>query len=673
MSLKRHSKYNPLSLGVILNSLLSLPTSIFESNFRRWYWLLVPLLAIVAYITVVRIGYLGDDFTLIAQAEDRQPTFGSLLPAHGNFLYRPLGLLIIWDLGVRLWGYNPFPLHVQGLLFHALTALALGLWAAEVTGRRALGLLAGALFAVFPLHLEAVGWLAAQWDALATMFGILGLWVFSLWWRKRGWPLYSLSLLLYVLALFTKDSLVTFLPLFALSAWLLTPRPGQKDLLRVSLALVPFAGVLALNLGLRLAVWGNLGGYPGVPTDYGNFFWDNLIQQIHGLLSPINTLVLGNTVAQAVGALLTVGLLVGITLYGRKWLRLLLVAGAWVLLAIVPVLNLPIKLDDLQQNRLLYLASAGYCVLVAALLYSAVVRASRLRILKLSLLGVLLLLCIAASWAQLRTWHTATVQANELNQELARLIPPPSAPRPNGMTWYLEAPPREYKGAYLMDVSLPAARHALGLTDVPSGRSASPATDAPLASDPYDAFALNFKYSPEETRFHANYVAGITAAAPPPTPQDGADGLLVWNFTDCASGAVASWRVQEAEGSCKPGPNDGLLLSSRGSDPELWGPPLGILPVRAGARFVRLRVSARYPSNPNNQTLHSQWFWAGENEKWSEADSQTIDIRQMGVPHIYWTFIPAENAGDTISSLRLDPVDWRVDAAIQWIAVDMVK
>ena len=60
------------------------------------------------------------------------------------------------------------------------------------------------------------------------------------------------------------------------------------------------------------------------------------------LLAPINTLVMGNFTAQIVGALCTVAIVCGLILYGRNWLRLLVVSLAWILLAIVPVLNFPL-------------------------------------------------------------------------------------------------------------------------------------------------------------------------------------------------------------------------------------------------------------------------------------------------------------------------------------------
>ncbi len=72
---------------------------------------------------------------------------------------------------------------------------------------------------------------------------------------------YVISLICYTVGLFTKESLLTWLPLLALSAWLVTPRMQRPDWRRLGLALLPFCGVLALNLGLRFAAWGSIGGY----------------------------------------------------------------------------------------------------------------------------------------------------------------------------------------------------------------------------------------------------------------------------------------------------------------------------------------------------------------------------------------------------------------------------
>ena len=86
-----------------------------------------------------------------------------------------------------------------------------------------------------------------------------------------------------------------------------------------------------------------------------------------------------------------------------------------------------------------------------------------------------------------------------------------------------------------------------------------------------------------------------------------------------------------------------------------------------------MRVSVRYPSKPDAELLHNVWFWAADGETWDVARSLDVNIRQAGVPNVYWTFGPASEVGNTISSLRFDPVNGQVNAAIQWIAVDLSK
>jgi hypothetical protein len=412
-------------------------------TFRWWYWAGVPLLALAAYAPVLRIGFVSDDLVLMYQAASSgiDPTI--FVPQPHWYLYRPLGTMLVWQVGWQLWGFNPLPYHLQGLLLHAGVSLLIGLWLAAVTDRRSLGWVAGALFAVFPLHLEVVGWVAAQWDALAAFFGVLSLYLYTVWWKKmnadpsRGSSdrvktghryaslalyiphiLYVLSILLYTAAIFTKESLLLFLPMFPIAAWLATPRDLSTYIpyrrrwhvwQRCAVSLIPFCTALALNAALRLFYWGHLGGYGRTQTDHGallSAFWEQLITFSRMLLSPINSTILGKVTVQLVGAFITLGILIGLIKYGRRISRLLLVAAVWIVLGLAPVLNLPIGLEDLQQNRLFYLAAAGYCMGVAVLLHSAVATTrlaavgSRIRGMALGGVALLLLVSAAVCWVQ---------------------------------------------------------------------------------------------------------------------------------------------------------------------------------------------------------------------------------------------------------------------------------
>jgi hypothetical protein len=638
-------------------------------------WALVPLLAVGAYAGVLGIGFLSDDFAFLGNARANGLNAQSLLPVPYGFFYRPVGTVLTWDLGWWAWGFNPLPYHLEGLLAHAGAALCLGLWLAEATSRRGLGWLAGALFAVFPLHMEAVGWLAAQWDALAALFGIASLWLFTAWWRRTHKPgLYLPALLAYGLGVFTKESLLSFLPLFAMSAWLCMPRFGRVEWRRLVLAMVPFGAVLCLNVGLRLVTWGRLGGYPEVKSDYAGTFWDGFIAHGRVLLSPVNSMVLGGATAQVVGALSAIGLLLGLIWYGHAWRRLLLVAGGWVSLALLPVLNLTPKLDDLQQNRFLYLPAAGYCVGVGALLYEAIAPAGRRRMLARILVGLLLVSSIAVCWAQIAPWHVASAQVNEINEELLRLIP--AQARPARMVWYVENMPDNYRGAYVQRLGLGVmraftVRDAGAGGDVPAVKNTLRATEINLAGESRDAFALRFRYDENSAHSNVEYAAGMTGAGAPPAASQAGASLVAWDFRNCAPAVVRGWQVQNARASCEPG--KGLGLSEPGEDAFMVGPDVVVDPAAAGVRFVRLRVSVSYPRSAQAEGLVNQWYWRGPANDWSEEQSRSMPVKADGVPHVYWTFLPATEVGRVISRLRFDPANGSIPGEVQWLAVDLVK
>ncbi len=652
-------------------SLLERTSALHLAQFRRWYWAFVPLLAVAAYASVLRVGFLSDDLGLFFIAGNKQGLAQTLLPDPGQIWYRPFGFLITWQLGRQLWGDNPFPYHLIGLLVHAGSALALGLWLAEATGRRALGWLAGALFAVFPLNLEAVGWVAAQWDAWAALFALLSLWLFTRWWRSQGsLPLYLLSALCFLLGLFTKESLFTFLPLYALSVWLATSRFSRPDLRKLVVSLIPLGVVLALNITLRFLAWGGLRNYTWARTDYGNFFWDELTTRLRMLISPVNATLLGNSAQQVVAASVSISLLVGLALFGRTHGRLLVMSAAWIALGLATTLNLPVTADNLQNNRFLYLAAAGYCVGVAALLYSAVSATSRMRLPALAFTGLLILVSGALCWVQLRPFHTASLQVSGVESELKRLIPP--AGRLDGMAWYVENVPRNYRGVYVLESGLGRTRYLPGGgVDFPKVTYVQNAQEAPLATGPKNTFALRFVYNEAETLFHVNYGVGITDESSPPSGTEAGYHLTVWDFTGCAPAALDSWQITQARSGCQAG--KGLLLSTASDDPQMANLTFAAKLDQSGARFVRLRASVQYASGTPNVTRTLQWFWANSQGSWSEGSSSKVQIKEDGQPHIYWAFIPIAEVGQTLTKLRFDPINSQTSAQVRWIAIDLVK
>src|SRR5438093_6392031 len=94
------------------------PTALRALHVRAWRWAAVPALAVVAYAPVLGIGFLSDDFALLGQGT-RDITLESLLPVPYSFVYRPVGTLLTWSIGLRAWGLNLLPYHVEGLLVPA--------------------------------------------------------------------------------------------------------------------------------------------------------------------------------------------------------------------------------------------------------------------------------------------------------------------------------------------------------------------------------------------------------------------------------------------------------------------------------------------------------------------------------------------------------------------------
>ena len=136
-------------------------------------------------------------------------------------------------LDYQIFGLNPSGYHLMNLLFHVLNTILLFLVLHRMTKTLWPSAFLACLFAIHPLHVESVAWIAERKDVLSTFFWLLTLGAYSYYVEHPGFRRYSLVLLFFILGLMSKPMLVT-LPfvLLLLDYWPLRRfteiKPNQK-------------------------------------------------------------------------------------------------------------------------------------------------------------------------------------------------------------------------------------------------------------------------------------------------------------------------------------------------------------------------------------------------------------------------------------------------------------
>jgi len=99
--------------------------------------------------------------------------------------------------------------HLTSLLFHLLSTLVLFALLRQLTGSLWPSAFVAMVFAVHPLRVESVAWVAERKDVLCTLFWMLSLWAYVGYTRHPGRLRYLVLSLLFALGLMAKPMLVT--------------------------------------------------------------------------------------------------------------------------------------------------------------------------------------------------------------------------------------------------------------------------------------------------------------------------------------------------------------------------------------------------------------------------------------------------------------------------------
>jgi len=109
----------------------------------------------------------------------------------------------------QIYGLNPAGHHISSLLLHLANVLLLFLFLRTHTGSVWRSFLVAVLFAVHPLHVESVAWVAERKDVLSGLFWMLVVLCYGHYVRYQQASYYLLSLILFALGLMAKPMLVT--------------------------------------------------------------------------------------------------------------------------------------------------------------------------------------------------------------------------------------------------------------------------------------------------------------------------------------------------------------------------------------------------------------------------------------------------------------------------------
>ncbi len=347
------------------------------ARWRRAVVVILPAaLALGTFWPATRNGFVWDDPLVLRQLRAIRSAADLVVvpPGIPHTYYRPV-VFLSYLVDRALGGEQPFWFHASVVLWHALASALLAAVARVLLARRRRGgggeiaaVGAALLFAVHPVHVESVSWMAGRSDVIACTLLLAALLLHAGAAAHRSW----LGALLFFLSCCAKEVAVPAVVLFPLLDWSLDRRPSWA---RTWPALVAAGAYLALRrAGLGVAsppsVRGSAVDCLGAFGFYAARVAFPFPQTLYADAVPVTPVT--------VGAALVAALCLGAVLLwaGRGNRKAAVFAAVWYALALAPALALavvPVATAPVAE-RYLYVPSAGALLLAGGLLGEALSR-----------------------------------------------------------------------------------------------------------------------------------------------------------------------------------------------------------------------------------------------------------------------------------------------------------
>jgi hypothetical protein len=376
-----------------------------------WAAIILVALALV-YAPVRHAGffYFDDDFYVtdnpfvrsgLTLAGLAQAFFGSR-----GALWMPLAFTSHM-IDVSLFGPTAGGPHVVNVVLHAATMLLLLAFLVRTTGAVAPSVSIAALFALHPMRVESVAWIAERKDVLSAFFGLVTLHAWVSFTRAPSPRRYRLVMLATVFALLSKPMLVTLpLLLVCIDVWPLgrlgaIGADGRARTLRdLVVEKIPLAMLAAVGVVMTLLAAHGDGALVSLAdrplstrvahgiASYAWYAWKTVWPGDLAVLYPYPAWPVGQVVASTVA----VSAAAALAIRSRRTAPWITAGLLWFGIALLPVLGLLQAGDQGMADRFTYVPAIGLLVAVVWTLHVA----ARPRELRAALAGAVVV--IACAW-----------------------------------------------------------------------------------------------------------------------------------------------------------------------------------------------------------------------------------------------------------------------------------
>jgi Tfp pilus assembly protein PilF len=328
-------------------------------------------------------------------------------------------------LDCQLFGLNANAHHSINLLAHVANVLLLFNLLRRTTGAIWQSGLVAVLFAVHPLHVESVAWIAERKDVLSTFFWLLTVWVYALYTGRRQFGIYILSLAVFWVGLMTKPMLVT-LPviLLLLDYWPIGRFVKKTSWQSLALEKVPFlllSGISAIVTFVAQKDGGAVASVEQIPINlrienavvsYAAYLFKTIRPMDLAVFYPFDPQLPTWKVASSALALAAISILVIACARRRPYLA---TGWLWYLVMLLPVIGLVQVGAQSMADRYSYLSLVGIFIMLTWGISEAAdytnARTGRVlfsMVLRYSAAGLLILALAARSWFQVGYWRNTT-------------------------------------------------------------------------------------------------------------------------------------------------------------------------------------------------------------------------------------------------------------------------